>query len=100
MRHLDHPVPPTVGEWLMARCVPDGGFLAMPQAPFPDLLSTATALHALAGMNASLDGIRDSCIAFVKTLWAGKGFRGHWLDDVADCEYTFYALLALGHLSI
>ena len=25
-------------------------------------------------------------------------FRAHTLDETGDCEYTFYALLALGHL--
>ena len=24
----------------------------------------------------------------------------YWADDAADCEYTYYALLALGHLSL
>ena len=26
------------------------------------------------------------------------GFAGSWLDEEADCEYTFYALLSLGCL--
>ena len=34
---------------------PMGGFLAAPQAPIPDLLSTATALHALSGDNQLLE---------------------------------------------
>jgi len=35
------------------------------------------------------------------SLWTSRGaFYGNWADDVADCEYTYYALLALGHLSL
>ena len=26
--------------------------------------------------------------------------RGHWHEDELDTEYTFYGLLALGHLSV
>jgi len=33
-------------------------------------------------------------------LWTNRGgFYGNWLDDTLDCEYTYYGLLALGHLS-
>jgi hypothetical protein len=38
---------------------------------------------------------------FLDTLWdAQGGFHGHWADDFLDPEYTFYGLLALGHLSL
>jgi len=86
--------------WLLAQHAPGGGFRAMPAAPIPDLLSTATALHALAQAGVSLDDIRRPCREFVEGLWADDGgFRGHWADDTTDCEYTFYGLLALGHLA-
>jgi prenyltransferase beta subunit len=98
MRQLDVPVPQTVGDWLQARCHDRGGFLATVSAPIPDMLSTATALHALAKLDVSLAKIRDACLDFVESLWTGRAFRGHWADDVEDCEYTYYALLALGHL--
>ncbi len=98
MRQLGEPVPRVVGDWLMARCFDQGGFLAVPDAPIPDLLSTATALHALAELDRPLDDIRETCLDFVDSLWTGRTFRGHWADDVEDCEYTYYALLALGHL--
>jgi hypothetical protein len=39
-------------------------------------------------------------VDFVDTLWNGKGFCGSWADDTVDSEYTYYALLALGHLSL
>jgi hypothetical protein len=99
MRHLGAPLPAGLADWLLASWYEQGGFLAMPAAPFPDLLSTATALHALAGMGVPLDGIRDGCLDFLDALWTGRAFHGHRADDVEDCEYTYYALLALGHLS-
>lgn len=99
MRHLGKPIPHGVADWLIGCCRKEGGFLAMPLAPFPDLLSTATALHALAGMGVCLDKIREPCLDFLDTLWTGRAFRGHIADDTEDCEYTYYAILALGQLS-
>ena len=98
---LGWPVPPETIAWLRARARPSGGFLAAPQAPIPDLLSTATALHALAVAGAPpLDSsAQAACGEFVRGLQASDGgFRGHWADDACDIEYTFYGLLALGHL--
>lgn len=101
LRQLDAPPPPELAEWLLARCHPDGGFFATPLAPMPDLLSTATALHALAGMHADLGPVREPCLDFVDTLWTNEGgFHGNWSDDMLDCEYTYYGLLALGHLAL
>ena len=101
LRNLQMPVNPSAAEWLLARCHAEGGFLAMPKAPLPDLLSTATALHALAGMQIPLDPIKERCLDFIDTLWTNEGsFHGHWGEEVLDCEYTFYGLLALGHLSL
>ena len=101
MRNLQHPVPPDLKEWLLARHHPGGGFFATPIAPVPDLLSTATALHALAGLNADLEPVKEPCLDFVDSLWTNRGgFYGTWEDDAVDCEYTYYALLALGHLSL
>ncbi len=95
---LGLPVSPEVGDWLLARAAGQAGFLAMPVAPIPDLLSTATALHALSMIDAPTDSIREPCLDFIDSLWTGRTFHGHWADDVEDCEYTFYGLLALGHL--
>jgi hypothetical protein len=92
---------PAAGEWLLARAHGEGGFFAAAGAPMPDLLSTATALHALAGLQADLGPLREPCLDFLDTLWSSRGgFLGHWADDVLDCEYTYYGLLALGHLSL
>lgn len=101
IRHLGQTPPPGVADWLLARHHRDGGFFAVPDAPMPDLLSTATALHALVGLHADVGSIREPCIDFVDSLWTSRGaFFGNWADEVPDAEYTFYALLALGHLSL
>lgn len=89
------------GEWLLARLHNQGGFLASPRAPAPDLLSTATALHALAGLDVSFRPFRELCLDYLDTLWTNEGsFYGHWREETLDCEYAYYALLALGHLSV
>jgi prenyltransferase beta subunit len=101
LRNLSMPVNASVGDWLLARKHPQGGFVAAPRTPMPDLLSTATALHALAGMQVSFEAVREGCLDFTDTLWTNQGaFHGHWGDEYLDCEYTFYGLLALGHLSL
>lgn len=98
-RNLGEPPHPKTVDWLMARHHPKGGFFASPTAPMPDLLSTATALFALQAVGASLDAIREPCMESVELLWHDEGgFCGHLADDTPDCEYTFYALLALGVL--
>ena len=101
LRHLHLPLNPAVGDWLLARLHPQGGFTAVPGAPMPDLLSTATALHALASLDRRLTAAqRERCLDFVDSLWSAEGgFHGHWADDHLDAEYTFYGLLALGHLN-
>ncbi len=101
LRQLNQAPQPQLADWLLERHHAEGGFFAMPLAPIPDLLSTATALHALAGMQSDFEAIKEPCLDFIDTLWTNKGaFYGHWDDDCADCEYTYYALLALGHLSL
>jgi prenyltransferase beta subunit len=101
MRHLDREPDPFLAEWLLARCHEEGGFFAAPRAPLPDLLSTATALHALTAMHVDLAPVREPCLDFVDTLWTSTGgFYGSWADQTLDCEYTYYGLLALGHLAL
>jgi prenyltransferase beta subunit len=101
LRHFGDAPSPELASWLLARVHPGGGFFATPSAPMPDLLSTAVALHALAGLHFDLDALREPCLDFLDTLWSSRGgFLGHWADDVVDCEYTYYGLLALGHLSL
>jgi prenyltransferase beta subunit len=102
IRHLGFPVNARVGDWLLAQVHAQGGFLAAPGAPMPDLLSTATALHALSAMDRRLPSeVHERCLDFLDSLWdAQGGFHGYWADDYVDAEYTFYGLLALGHLSL
>lgn len=100
-RHLGQAVPDEAVQWLVQRLHEQGGFLAAPQAPMPDLLSTATAIHALAGVQYPFDRLLDPCLDFIDSLWTNRGaFHGHWADEDLDCEYTYYGLLALGHLSV
>ena len=101
LRQLNQPIDPQVGHWLTQRCHVQGGFLATQAAPMPDLLSTATALHALSSFDLELARYREPCLDFIDSLWTNKGaFHGNWADDDVDVEYTFYGLLALGHLSV
>ena len=86
-------------EWLLARVRPGGGFEAVPGAPCADLLSTATALHALCTAGAPIGTVREACMDYLDCLWRPEGgFRGHAADRGIDGEYTYYGLLALGHL--
>lgn len=101
LRQLGERPEASLAEWLLARAHPDGGFSASPSVPMPDLLSTATALHALAGLHADIRTLREPCLDFLDTLWSSRGgFYGHWAEDEIDCEYTYYGLLALGHLGL
>jgi prenyltransferase beta subunit len=101
LRQFDQPIESAVGDWLLSRAHPEGGFFATPAAPIPDLLSTATALHALVSMHREIDPVKEKALDFIDTLWSSSGaFFGNWEDDVLDCEYTYYGLLALGHLSL
>ncbi len=89
------------GMWLLDRCHTSGGFFAAPAAPVPDLLSTATALHALSAMHVPLGGVRRAVPRFRRlALDQSRRLLRHMGGDAADCEYTYYALLALGHLSL
>lgn len=102
IRHLGFPVNPDVARWILAQEHPQGGFKAVPAAPMPDLLSTATALHALSALDVRVTSdLHERCLDFVDTLWTAEGgFHGHWADDHIDAEYTYYGLLALGHLAL
>jgi prenyltransferase beta subunit len=100
-RNMQLPAPPAAVDWLLRQCLPDGGFLAVPGAPLPDLLSTAVALHALSNQAEAIARVREPCLDFIDSLWsAAGGFHGNWTDDTLDPEYTYYGLLALGHLAL
>lgn len=101
MRQMEAEPDPSVGDWLLARCHAGGGFVVAPGIPLPDLLSTATALHALAALHVPIGALREPCLDYLDSLWTNAGgFYGSWPDDILDCEYTYYGLLALGHLNL
>lgn len=102
LRFLGMPIASSVADWVWRQRHPQGGFLAAPQAPMPDLLSTATAIHTLVSLEFPIDEPhREVLLDYIDSLWTNEGgFYGHWADDAVDCEYTFYGLLALGHLSL
>ncbi|MCB1209149.1 MAG: hypothetical protein KDK97_07465 [Verrucomicrobiales bacterium] len=90
-----------VAQWILGMQHEAGGFIAFKGSPMPDLLSTAVALHGLQGMQANLDSLRELCLDYIDSLWsAAGGFHGNWADNTLDCEYTYYGLLALGHLAV
>ncbi len=100
-RSLRIAIPGETGEWILGNVHPAGGFLPFPGAPMPDLLSTAVALHALDGLQIGFDAQKEMMLDFVDSLWTAEGgFHGSWDDDDLDIEYTYYGLLALGHLAL
>lgn len=100
-RNLRLPIPEETAAWILESFHPAGGFLPFPMAPMPDLLSTAVALHALDGLQVEFGDKKERLLDFVDSLWtAAGGFHGTWDDDDLDIEYTYYGLLALGHLAL
>lgn len=103
-RNLRQPIPDQTADWLLGSFQltgNGGGFLPFPGAPMPDLLSTAVALHALDGLQAPLEKLKEPLLDYIDTLWTAEGgFHGSWEDDDLDIEYTYYGLLALGHLAL
>jgi len=103
LHYLNEPISDSSTDWLLSCFHPKGGFAVMPTSQvngLPDLLSTATVLHALSLIEVSTDNMKEQCLDFLDSLWSSKGgFRGNWADEILDCEYTYYGLLALGHLS-
>jgi len=101
--YLQRPIPESAIQWLLARAAASGGFAALPlpaDLTVPDLLSTATALHALALAGVSPETLREPNLDYLDVLWNTRGgFHGHPADDVLDCEYTYYGLLSLGDLA-
>ena len=100
-RNLREPIPEKTPNWLLSNLHPQGGFCPFPGAPMPDLLSTAVGLHCLDGLQIPLTNIQGACLDFIDSLWTAEGgFHGTWDDEMLDIEYTYYGLLALGHLSL
>jgi prenyltransferase beta subunit len=103
LHYLNLPIPESAIRWLHEQAHAQGGFTAirLPAGPaIPDLLSTATALHALSLVGVSMADTREKHLDYLDALWSHQGgFRGHLADNVVDCEYTYYGLLSLGCLA-
>ncbi len=100
-RNLRISIPVETADWIQGSIHPAGGFVPFPGAPMPDLLSTAVALHTLDGLQVGFDDQKETMLDFVDSLWTAEGgFHGSWDDDDLDIEYTYYGLLALGHLAL
>lgn len=87
-------------QFLLSMTFPEGGFKATKEAPIPDILSTATALFALNRINYNIpDEFRKKTFKMIEDHWdESGGFIGNMGETTPDCEYTFYALLAMGSL--
>jgi prenyltransferase beta subunit len=86
--------------WMVQQQGPTGGFHASPNTQMPDLLSTAVALFTLRVCGYSIDLLAGTAREFILDHWhENGGFTGTLVDECADCEYTFYALMALGALA-
>ncbi|MEO0414828.1 MAG: prenyltransferase/squalene oxidase repeat-containing protein [Verrucomicrobiota bacterium] len=100
-RNFGMPIGQDTIDWILGCFHPTGGFVPFPGAPLPDLLTTAVALHGLDGLQADFAQLKEPLLDFIDTLWtADGGFHGSWEDDDLDIEYTYYGLLALGHLGL
>lgn len=94
-----HTIPERSLDWLAARRSPSGGWFAAPGTPVPDLLSAAVASAALRIAGRDVPEPPDADVEFIERHARGDGgFASHPADPVADVEYTWYALLALGAL--
>jgi prenyltransferase beta subunit len=85
-------------DWF-ANCRRGHVFAAAPDAPSPDLLSTATVLAANRLIHLRLPVDRKAAAAFVESCWDESGGFGALSAAPPDSEYTFYALLALGTIA-
>jgi prenyltransferase beta subunit len=103
LHYLNRPVPSLAIRWLLEHAHPLGGFTAIScgaDGGMPDLLSTATALHALSLVGVPTSVVREKHLDYLDSLWNPQGgFQGHEADEVIDCEYTYYGLLSLGSLT-
>jgi geranylgeranyl transferase type-2 subunit beta len=80
-------------EYLIRMQTHDGGFLAHARAPYPDLLSTFTAVTTLVAMDRIHQIDMKKQVRFVGALAdAGGGFRSCIIDAEPDIEYTYYGL--------
>ncbi|MGC9455348.1 MAG: prenyltransferase/squalene oxidase repeat-containing protein [Phycisphaerae bacterium] len=96
LNRLNHPAGRESTDWLLDRRLSDGGFEPVAGLGRCDLLSTATAMIALAFESSLPTDNAETTVGFVHSLYRDGGFAGSADDPRADCEYTWYALAALG----
>lgn len=99
--HVDEELRDDVAHYLNLVWSSEGGFAANTRIPFPDGLSTFTALLTIQDLQAPFP-IRADLIErwFTQQLeFPTGGFRGAAWDDQADVEYTFYGLGTLALLA-
>ena len=100
LRQLTGKVDAAALQWLSGQQGDTGGFHASPDSPMPDLLSTGVALYTLKICGYPLNLMSDKAKNFIIDHWhENGGFTGALVDECTDCEYTFYALMALGALA-
>ncbi len=98
--HLDDELRDDVAAFLREVRSGEGGFQANTRIPFADGLSTFTGV--LTAQDLGLESLLDlsRIDTFIRTLEMPEGgFKGALWDQVADVEYTFYALGTLGLLA-
>lgn len=96
LTRLGRVVDPETLDWLLSLHRSGGGIAAAEGIEEPDLLSTATAMTAVVTAGGDVSPVAEPCASFACELYADGGFRGNLRDHAADCEFTFYGLLALG----
>ena len=99
--HADDELREDIAHYLNLVWSSEGGFAANTRIPFPDGLSTFTALLTVQDLQAPFP-VRADLIErwFTEQLeFPTGGFRGAAWDDQADVEYTFYGLGTLALLA-
>jgi len=83
----------SAADYLLGMRHETGGWLASRHAPFPDLLSTYTALATLDLVGALDDETLADALVFARSCEGNQGgFMGGYWDDQIDVEYTYYGL--------
>lgn len=83
--------------WIKNRFNTHGGCTLAEKIPMADVLNTATALLALKLSGEPMNPYTKKTTEFINLHWdESGGFFGSIADMKADCEYSFYALMALG----
>ena len=99
IRYLTGTVDQAAVQWVIQQYHNVGGFYAARNSQIPDMLSTAVSLFTLSMCGVPLDEWRENVRQFIDDHWDDcGGFFGTILDDICDCEYTYYGLLALGSI--